>query len=91
MAELILTKEEKRAATWVGLDDESLGKVVKAMMATIKQASDEQGKLYYLAAAMILCTLTAETNADTASFTVERLTNKTNDFGNWRVTIRKMK
>ena len=91
MAELILTKEEKEAATWVELNDESLGKVVKATMAGIKQTSDEQGKLFYLAAAMILCTVTAEANADTASFTVEGLKNKTNDFGNWKVTIRKMK
>ena len=89
MAELILTKEEKKAATWVELDDESLGKVVKAMMTTIKQVSDEQGKLVLLAAAMILCSATAKSNADTASFTVEGLINKTNDFGNWKVTIRK--
>jgi len=89
MAQLILTKEEKETAHWVDLEDESLGKVVKAMMATIKHASDEQGKLYLLAAAILLCSVTAEVNADTATYSVDGLKNKTNDFGNWKVTVKR--
>ena len=89
MAKLILTKEEKKAATWLELEDETLGKVVKSMMSTIKRASDEQGKLYLLSAAIMLCTVTAKTNADVANFKVDGLKNKTNDFGNWEVIIRR--
>ena len=90
MAELILTEKEKKAATWCELEDESIGKVIKVMMSTIKQASDEQEKFYFLSAAMILCAAAAKTNADKAVFTVEGLKNKDNDFGNWQVTIKRI-
>ena len=90
MAELILTEEEKKSPLWTDLDDESLGKVIKAMMFTIKSASEEQGKMYLLSAAMMLCTATAETNGDLGTFTVEGLKNKTNDFGNWKVTVKRI-
>lgn len=90
MAELILTEEEKEFPLWTNLEDESLGKVVKAMMFSIKSASDEQGKMYLLSAAMMLCTATAETNGDSGTFTVEGLKNKTNDFGNWKVTVKRI-
>ena len=91
MAKLILTKKEEEAATWCELDDESLGKVIKSMMFKITQVSEEQGKLNLLSAAMMLCSATAEANADTANFTVEGLKNKANDFGNWKVIIERVK
>ena len=86
---LILTEAENKAATWVELDDESLGKVVKAMMFKIKTASDEQSKIIYLSAAMILCSAAAESNADKLTQTIEGLTIKGLPFGNWKVTIKK--
>ena len=91
MAKLILTKKEKKAVTWCELEDESLGRVIKSIMFTIKQSSEESERLYLLSAAMMLCSATAEANADTASFTVEGLKNKTNDFGNWKVVIKRVK
>jgi hypothetical protein len=91
MMKLILTEKEKKAATWCELEDESLGKVIKSMMFRIKQASEEKERLPLLSAAMMLCSATAETNADTATFTVEGLKNKTNDFGNWKVVIKRIK
>jgi len=89
--ELVLTEKEKETATWGELEDESLGKVIKAMMCTIRQGSEEQEKLYLLSAAMLLCSATAKINADTATFTVEGLKNKGDDFGNWKVTIKRIK
>ena len=89
MAKLILTEKEKKADTWLELEDETLGKVVKSIMSTMKQASDEQGKLYLLSAAMILCSTTAEANAEKATYTVEGIKNKTNDFGNWQIIVKR--
>ncbi len=90
MAELVLTDRERKAATWAELDNESLGKVVKKMMADFKKISKESNRIYLISAAMLLCSDTAETNADKATFTVEGLKNKTNDFGNWKVVIKKV-
>ena len=86
---LILTEAEKKAATWAELDDDSLGKVVKAMMFKIKTASDEQGKIFLLSAAMMLCSVAAEANAEKLTQTIEGLTVKGQSFGNWKVTIKK--
>jgi len=86
--ELILTDAEKKAATWTELDDKSLGKVVKAMMFNIKNTCEEQDKLFHLSAAIILCSIAAEANADKMTHTVEGLTIKGQPFGNWKVTIK---
>ena len=90
MAKLILTKKERKAATWCELEDESLGRVIKSMMFTIKQSSEERERLPFLSAAIMLCSATAETNPDTATVTVEGMKNKTNDFGNWKVIIKRL-
>ena len=87
--ELKMTDAEKKAATWLELDDESLGKVVKAMMFKLKTISEEQDKLFHLSAAIILCSSAVETNADKMNITVEGLTIKGESFGNWKVTIKR--
>lgn len=94
MAKLILTEAEKKAATWAELDDEALGKVVKATMLKIKHikikhTSEEPKKVVFMAAAIILCSAAAEANADTLKQTIEGLTVKGKPMGNWIVTIRR--
>ncbi len=89
MAELILTEDEKAAATWAELDDDALGKVVKAGMFRLKHISDEQKKLFAMYAAMILCSEAAAANADKFTLTVEGLTVKGQPIGTWKVTIKK--
>jgi hypothetical protein len=87
---LILTEEEKKAATWAELDDVSLGKVVKAYIFEMKAHCNEEGKIFVLSAAMALCVAAAEANADKFTQTIEGLTTKGKSLGNWRVTIRRM-
>ncbi|MCK9369927.1 hypothetical protein M0R04_08485 [Candidatus Dojkabacteria bacterium] len=91
MAKLTLTKKEINAVFLNDFDDEALGKVVKSLMANIVTTSDEQGKTFILSAAMVLCQVAHKTNADTMKVTVDGLRNKGNDFGNWTVTIKKIK
>jgi len=91
MAELILTDEEKKMRTWVELDDESLGRVVKADMFKVKEASEERERLLLFSAAMILCAAAADTNADKLIQTIKGLTTKGQPLGNWKVTVRRLK
>jgi len=88
--ELILTEEEKQAATWAELDDESVGKVVKAMMFKVKEFGDENNRLFTLSAAIALCSLVAATNADRFTTTLENLTHKGQPLGDWKINIHKL-
>ena len=91
MAELILTEAEQKAAAWAELDDEALGKVVKASMFKLKELGDEQGKLYFMSAAIILCSAAAETNADKMTQTLENLTSSGKSLGSWKIVVSKIK
>lgn len=88
--ELILTDEEKAAATWTELDDESVGKVAKSLMFKIKEYGDENKRLFTMSAAIALCSLVAETNADKSTITVEGLTKQGRHLGNWKLTIKRL-
>ena len=90
MAELILTEEEKKAETWADLDNVPLGKVIKSKMFGIRRASKEQGKMLSFSAALILCNLALDTNADKLTETIEGLTIKGKPFGNWKITIKRI-
>jgi hypothetical protein len=66
MAELILTEAEKSALTWMELDDATLGKVVKKTALSLKEHSEEQQKIWWFAAAMLLCGMAEDAKADQA-------------------------
>ena len=87
---LILTEAEKKANTWLELDDESVGKVVKATALKMKDIATEQQKIYHLAAAMVLVGSAIETNANRLTNTLENLTIKGEKQGDWKVTIEKI-
>ncbi len=87
---LIMTDAEKKAATWAELDDAALGKVVKANMFVLKHVSEEQQKLFFMSAAIILCSSAAEANADRLTQTIKGLTVKGKPFGNWKVVIKRV-
>ena len=90
MAEIILTSDEEKAGSWMQLDDASLGKVVKEGMLQLKKISQEQDKLFVMAAATILCCEASEANADILKLTNENLTRCGEDIGNWLVTIKRL-
>ena len=89
MADLILTEEEKNSPLWSDLDDESLGKLVKAQILNISTASRQAKRITIISTVTMLACMVAETNADNASFEVENVRNKTNDFGNWKITVKR--
>lgn len=89
--ELILTEAEKKAATWLELDDESVGKLVKATALKIAEKGGEEGKIWSWSAALILCSMASDSNCDTFTQTIEGLTSKGKSCGDWEIRIRKVK
>ena len=89
MAQLILTEKEKKLASWLDLDDESLGKFVKANICKVKELKPDIG-IFLMSLVTAFCSIAHETNADTFSIEVKGLKNKTNDLGNWKVTAKRI-
>jgi hypothetical protein len=89
--ELILTDDEKKANTWLELDDATLGKVTKAVALKLKNYNIKNDPMAFMAAALLLCNLAAEANADDLKQTIEGLTIQGKDFGNWLVTVKRLK
>ncbi len=88
---LILTEAEKKAATWAELNDAALGKAVKSGMFQLEHISDEKGKLYFLSAAILLCSIAVKANTDKLKQTIRGLTIRGEPCGNWEVVISKTK
>lgn len=87
MAELILTEAERAAATWLEFDDAALGRVVKHAAVTFMEAADELKRIRHMAAAMILVGAADQANAERLTETLQGLTRKGVDCGDWRITI----
>ena len=88
---LILTDVEKKANTWLELDNESIGTIVKSTALMIKETSTGMNKIYHMSAAMILIDAAIEINAERLTETIEGLTIKGVNKGNWKVIIEKVK
>lgn len=84
--ELILTDEEKAAASWMDWDDETIGKAVRAM-ASIWQGEDPNRILAHRAAAMFLCHGAMDVNAETTTLCLDGVTFRGEPIGNYRITI----
>lgn len=87
---LLLTAAEKKANTWLELDNESVGKVCKATALNLKYAITEKDKIYVYSAALLICSLAAEANADELKQTLEGLTIHGKPFGDWQITAKKL-
>jgi hypothetical protein len=90
MAKLILTQKEKDATFWADLDNEALGKVVKAYIYRIKTTSEQLDKLVYTSAAILLCSVVADGNVGKAEFELGGLTRNGKNIGNWKLTIKQV-
>ncbi|WP_257311157.1 hypothetical protein [Geothrix fuzhouensis] len=90
MAELILTEEEKAAATWLELPDEAVGKLTKKVALDIVKIGNEQGRVWTMSAALILIGHAADMNATTSTTTIEGFTHGAEKLGDWEVTIKKL-
>lgn len=88
--ELILTDAEKKSATWLELDNESIGKLVKASALKIREHDTQYDILACYSASIILCSMAADANADTFSTEIDNLTIRGESFGKWQITIKKL-
>ena len=87
MAELRLTDAEKRCPRWLALDDDTLGKVVKASVGTLVGATDIQATKL-MAACIVLIWGAVEHNSDCVTINVDGLTNKGEPLGDFVINIR---
>lgn len=90
MAELILTDEEKAAATWLELPDETVGKLVKKIAADMPRLAKETDKITSTAILLMLVGYSEERGSTRTVYTLEGTTNHDRQTGNWKVTVEKL-
>lgn len=90
MAELILTDEEKAAATWMELDDATIGKLVKKTALGLHSLNAEQAHVWWWSAALLLCGMASDANADKFEQEITGFTESGEDRGNWRITVERI-
>jgi len=89
MAELVLTEQEKKDASYLNWSDESLGKLVKMIGALI---NDDYGKesAWITMAAHLLIDFSKKTNSTDTTVTVNGCTNDGEEIGDWKINIKRM-
>jgi hypothetical protein len=90
MAELILTDEDRKAATYLDWDDASIGRGVKKIALKIEDIKGENS-ISWCAGAMALIARAIDTNSEQSVMTVEGLIDDGNPLGDWEVTVRRVK
>jgi len=102
MAELILTPEEEASENWIDLDDASLGKVVKAISlklaahprahsSVITGAAPDDDAVSWAGVSMLLIGSCVERNVDEFSSEVRGMTHKDEEWGDWEITVKRLK
>ena len=88
MAELILTDEEK-AQTYLGMEDEALGKYCKAIMCKLNEAHEERHKWEMLSIAMaaMLVDQSIQVNAATSEYKFDGFSIADKEHGDWVVKV----
>ncbi len=89
MAELILTKKEEEAASYLDWSNESLGKFIKKISSLI---FDDYGKDAALTtmAAHLLVDLSRKTNSTDTTVTITGCTNDKVKIGDWVINIKRL-
>lgn len=90
MAELILTEEEKAAATWLELPDDVIGKLVKKTALQIVAESNEQGRIFTMTAMILLCGMASDANAETTKIEVNGFHKEGEELGDWRMVLQRI-
>lgn len=94
MVELITTKEENAAATYLEWDDEALGKFTKYVALKMEAMTlDEEGmrKVWSTAACLILVKGTDKSGAQSLTIKMENITTKDGPIGTWEIKISRIK
>lgn len=91
MAELILSEEDKAASRWLQMSDESVGRLVKYTQLAILGDAGEQKQVWWWSAALLLCSIAHETNAEISTFQIDGITLENGEvpIGDWEVVVRR--
>lgn len=86
MAELILTENEKQAASYLDWSDEDLGKLVRSIAVNLKT---ERESIQAASLAILLAGFVAESGSNRAVFSLTKVAHKGKALGNWIITVEK--
>jgi hypothetical protein len=91
VAELFLSDEDRAAARWLQMSDESVGRLVKYTQVAILADEDEQKRVWWWSAALLLCSIAHEANSDTSTFQIDGITLENGEvpIGDWEVVVRR--
>lgn len=89
MAELILTDEEKAAATYLEWSDEAIGKCVKRLAKGIQDKHGEHAIYVKACASMLACEM-FDAGKDKFELLADGVTEGTTEKGSWKITIERV-
>lgn len=75
---------------WESLDDASIGAELKRYLSDFAEASSKLDRPIMYSAALMLCCLAHEANAGKSQFTLEGISSKGQEIGDWKVTIERL-
>ena len=95
MAKLELTEQEKAAISWLDMDDDALGKLVRKTCLKLPElmAKDEtdMGKIWVTSCGMLMCNMAADANSTKTTFEFNGLSLAGKERGDWQITIKRIK
>jgi len=92
MAELILTKEEKAAASFLLWTDEALGKAVRSIASKLQDFTPEKYRaIPAMGACLCLVDRCLEANAEEFTTTLIGFTSGDRDEGDWEIVCRRVR
>lgn len=88
MAKLVLTEEEKKAENYLQWDNETLGKLVKHIASTIKDARTDD-VVSGVSDGMLLINMAIASNADEANIEMKGVTVSGEHKGDWMISVKR--
>lgn len=89
MAQLIITDEERAAASYLDWDDASIGRGVKKIALKLKDVKGEHS-ISWSAGAVALIARAVDSNGQQSTMTIEGLVDDGRPLGDWEVTVRRL-
>lgn len=88
MAELVITDEERKAATYLDWSDEAIGKACKKVALILQDNSGEKA-MRYTGAAVFIIAAAIEAGSEETTIELENATNP-EPLGSWKITLEKV-
>jgi len=90
MSQLIFTEEEKAAATFLELSDETVGQLVKHTALKFLEADKEKERLGIMSACLIITGFVGDANAETTTIDLNGTTAHGRNAGDWKITVERV-